>query len=123
MDIVNWGVFMALKHADKFRGDAKFSTWFHQIIKNLCMNTIRRRAVRKEVPLEVDVGYVPAASPAFLLSVLKKGLQKEEQDLLEFRAAGLGFEEIADKLGISVVYARRKWSRLRRKLEAVYGMG
>ena len=117
MDIVNWGIFMALKNADKFRGEALFSTWFHQIIKNMCLNTIKGRTRRREVQLDTDVSYVPVEPSAFLLSHLTRGLKPMERQLLELKVSGANFKEIARQLGITVKYAKNKWTRLRHKLE------
>lgn len=120
LDIVNWGVFQGLRGKEEFRGDSKFSTWFHRVVTNLCLQNARQRRSRREVPLDMDIGYEPHRGPAFLLSAIKQGLQKQERDLLDLKVTGLDFSEIASKLQITVQNARRRWTRLRRKLEKQY---
>lgn len=46
----------AIKHADNFKGDAKFSTWLLRIAMNLAISHLRRTKVRKTVSLEREVG-------------------------------------------------------------------
>lgn len=43
----------AYKNLDQFRGDAKFSTWLHRIVYNLCMTRVTRRRERSD---HLDVG-------------------------------------------------------------------
>ena len=40
-DLVNTAIYQALKHAKNFRGDSKFSTWFHTIILRRCISVLR----------------------------------------------------------------------------------
>lgn len=39
----------AFKNLDRFRGDAKFATWFYRILYNLCLTKISRRKGKPEV--------------------------------------------------------------------------
>ena len=56
-DAVQDACLSAFRAADRFRGDAKVSTWLHRIVVNACLDRVRRKAVRPTVPL-------PEQSPA-----------------------------------------------------------
>lgn len=42
----------ALRALDKFRGEAKFSTWLYSIARNVCLNHLRRNSLITEESLE-----------------------------------------------------------------------
>lgn len=42
-DVVQESFLLAFKHIQRFRGDAKFSTWFVRIVINLSLNRLRKR--------------------------------------------------------------------------------
>ena len=42
-DVAQEAFLLAFKHIGKFRGDAKFSTWFVRIVINLSLNRLRKR--------------------------------------------------------------------------------
>jgi len=41
-------VYRSIRH---FRAEAKFSTWLYRVVMNVCLDHLRRRNVRKEVPV------------------------------------------------------------------------
>jgi RNA polymerase sigma-70 factor, ECF subfamily len=41
----------AFRRAEGYRGDAAVTTWLHRIVVNACLDRLRRRAVRRTVPL------------------------------------------------------------------------
>jgi RNA polymerase sigma-70 factor (ECF subfamily) len=50
-DAVQDACLSAFRAADRFRGDARVSTWLHRIVVNACLDRARRKAVRPTVPL------------------------------------------------------------------------
>jgi RNA polymerase sigma-70 factor, ECF subfamily len=51
-DAVQDAFISAFKQAERFRGDAQFSTWLHRIVVNACLDRLRRRRVRAVVPYD-----------------------------------------------------------------------
>jgi RNA polymerase sigma-70 factor (ECF subfamily) len=47
-ELVQDAFLRAFKSLDQFRGDAKFGTWFHRIVYNLCMTRVTRRRGKTE---------------------------------------------------------------------------
>ena len=47
-ELVQDAFLRAFKSLDQFRGDAKFTTWFHRILYNLCMTKVTRRKGKPE---------------------------------------------------------------------------
>jgi RNA polymerase sigma-70 factor (ECF subfamily) len=45
-DAVQDAFLSAFRKADRFRGDAQFTTWLHRIVVNACLDRLRRRRVR-----------------------------------------------------------------------------
>ena len=45
-DAVQDAFLSAFRKADRFRGDAQFTTWLHRIVVNACLDRMRRRRVR-----------------------------------------------------------------------------
>ena len=48
-ELVQDAFLRAFRSLDRFRGDAKFSTWFYRILYNLCMTRVTRRKGKPEV--------------------------------------------------------------------------
>lgn len=53
-DICQEAFVRAYTNLDRFRGQAKFSSWLYQIALNLCRSEFRRRGSRPEVSLEAQ---------------------------------------------------------------------
>lgn len=127
-----------------FRGDAKFSTWLHQVAVSRALNHVQRaaerlrRASRPLVPTpdpyaDVDAG--PAWEPASndpsplasleareLLERLARCLEEvpaEWRAVLALREAeGLSYEAIAEVAGIALGTVRSRLARARAQLRA-----
>ncbi|ONH37866.1 RNA polymerase sigma factor SigM [Protofrankia sp. BMG5.30] len=50
-DAVQEAMLSAYRGAAAFRGEASVSTWLHRIVVNACLDRLRRRAARPQVPL------------------------------------------------------------------------
>ena len=49
-DALQDAMISAFRRADSFRGDSAVTTWLHRIVVNACLDRMRRRAARSEVP-------------------------------------------------------------------------
>ena len=49
-DALQDAMISAFRRADSFRGDSAVTTWLHRIVVNACLDRMRRRSARSEVP-------------------------------------------------------------------------
>jgi RNA polymerase sigma-70 factor (ECF subfamily) len=122
--------------ADRYTPNGKFTTWLYTIVRNLCVDTFRRKKIREAVSLD-DRGEegerslgdsiagenIPAdiqSSANEIEMVLEKALAKLNEDQREVfllrEKEGFKFEEIAEMTGVSVNTVK---SRMRYALEAL----
>ena len=122
--------------ADRYLPNGKFTTWLYTIVRNLCVDTFRRKKIRLTVSLderrdegESTLGDKIAGDdiPADILSsahqiqgALETALAKLNDDQREVfllrEKEGFKFEEIADMTGVSVNTVK---SRMRYALEGL----
>ena len=114
-----------------FRGDSAFSTWVYRVVTNTCLDSHRRKRVRKTESLDAlseagwntpdtDQGPEAAAENSNLRNVLSASLN---QLPFEIRSAvvlrdvqGFSYEEISDILQINIGTVKSRISRGREKL-------
>lgn len=118
--IANTAVWRAIARAKKFRGDSKFSTWFHRIVLNECNRFLKSTLVeRGSVPLteapEGSGGQHPDLRHA--LREVAKTLSDSDNHLLERLKQGDSIREIATRFGITEGAAKVRVHRLRGKLK------
>lgn len=122
--------------ADRYAPNGKFSTWLYTIVRNLCVDTFRRKKIRETMSLDARKddddrsladGIASDTIPADILSsareiehALELALAKLNEDQREVfllrEKEGLKFEEIAEVTGVSVNTVK---SRMRYALEAL----
>ena len=116
-------VWRALQNAHRYEGrnGAKFSTWFHQLARNMCETKWRERYRR---PKEVELGSVPppSAEPVRVdarmeLERLAEDLEPHDRELLARKLEGATPEEISRDLGETANVVNVRWHRLKRKLK------
>lgn len=126
-DIENQAVWQALDKAPEFRDDAKFSTWFHQIVSNLCHDTLREKYRNREVALEEDSGLVlnleDAAVTRLDVDKLMGSLEDGEVELLGLLAQGYTCEEIGSMQGVSMQAVSKQRARLQEKARRLWDGG
>jgi RNA polymerase sigma factor (sigma-70 family) len=116
----------AWQHLDKFRGDAKFSTWMHRIAANAALAVVRRRrdVLTDEFELE-DTG-----SDAYRDFDETDRVQAALRTIPpDFRAAlvlreygGLTYDEIAVHQGIPVATVKSRLNRAKKALAEALGL-
>lgn len=122
-EIVNEALYKAIDKHSQFQGGSKFSTWFHRIVLNLCLDEHRLRAKLKEEPLDETVlaATDDTLQRAILGSVLEN-LSNEDRILVLMRMDGSTDREIARALGTSYGAVRQRWWKLKNRLESSYGV-
>ncbi len=128
-DVVQDAYLRAYKGLDRFRGDARFSTWLYRIVANCAstQSTKKRRHRHDELPDEALLAETrPDNDPALRgdFVALRDELEVAVQDLPHrLRSVvvlrdvyGLPHEAIAEELGISVSAAKVRLHRARRRL-------
>jgi RNA polymerase sigma-70 factor (ECF subfamily) len=128
-DVVQDAYLRAYRSLDRFRGEAKFSTWLYRIVANCASTTMgkRRRHRHEELPDEARVADPrPDGDPALQASVgdLRAQLDHAIRELPpRLRSVvvlrdvyDLPHEAIAEELGISVSAAKVRLHRARHRL-------
>lgn len=120
---------------DTFNAESSFSTWIYRITINVCKDMLRRRAVRAELPLEMedeengtfvneisDSTYDPVAiyERAELRQSIREGinaLPESYKEIVVLRdIGGLSYEEIAETLKMEIGTVKSRLSRGRERL-------
>jgi RNA polymerase sigma factor (sigma-70 family) len=122
-DIANYSVFKAISYSKKFRGEARFSTWFHKIVLNQCKSRIRNKLRLAEKSLEdlnageeAVLAVASVADHKLQFASLAKGLSAKEQQLLDWKLEGRDEGYIADQIGYTKAGVRTLWHRLKKRL-------
>lgn len=135
LDISQESFLKAYHSLHSFRGDSKFSVWLYRIVSNTCLDFLRERKRRAEVPLarEDDDGEAEQAdirdeslSPETLLEqkltreALRRGLASLPEDqrriLLLREIQGFSYDEIGQILSLESGTVKSRIFRARRKL-------
>jgi len=106
-----------------FREDSKFTTWYHVILRNLCMDYLRDKLRHSvEVPLEEEslTGELENETIARMdFQKAAKQLGVEENKLLKLLVDGYTEEEIAELEGVSHQQINRRKADLRAKMGGI----
>jgi RNA polymerase sigma-70 factor (ECF subfamily) len=132
-DVVQNAFVKVLRYGDRFRGQARVSTWLHRIVINEALMWRRSRARRREDPLEDHGERLPpsapvARSPADLaewreqverLRDALSALPREEREVLRGCAlAGHSYSEYGRRHGLHPAAVKSRAFRARRRLAA-----
>lgn len=125
-DLAQMACWQAVKEAPKFQGEAKFSTWFHRIVINLCNDYLRDKMRNPTEPYdewdEEGLGLEDGMNAKIDLDKVKARLDGGEQQLLQWLLEGYTGREIADKEKINFMAVARQIQDLRRKIRReLYG--
>lgn len=122
----------AFRKLNRYDPARPFLPWFYELLRNLCLDHLRRRKRRREVPLDErllplrDAGLDPGIKRALWRGIQALPPEQKEVVLLRY-FQDLSYKEIAELTGrpmgtvmSSLFYAK---SRLRRLLDAPGGRG
>lgn len=121
--IVNESIWRAIAQAEKFRGESRFSTWFHRIVLNECNRVLKaKRSAAKNVSIEglnEDDGALrrePRSTDDIEVDQIIRGLDVEDRKHVEFRRLGFSEREIGEKLGLSESAVGVRWYRIKEQV-------
>jgi RNA polymerase sigma factor (sigma-70 family) len=128
-DLVQEAFLRVLRYRDKFRGDARFATWLHRIVRNVCLDHLGARD-RERIAVE-ELSADPSHRDAFAsmdesdISVTRMAFERLSEDqrqcLVLARIDGWGYKEIAARLGTSEGAARVRVHRAMNELKSIMG--
>ncbi len=141
-DAVQEGMVSALRHAERFRGDAAVASWMYSIVVNAALYQRRRAAARKrgvdrlgehagaECEQNLEAGtafrdpesYVMARVDLDRVSDRLEALPTDKRALLERSIGGESCAEIADAVGQPVAAVKSKLWRTRCALREQMGL-
>jgi len=120
-DAIQESFLRVIRKRDQYIPGNPFSCWFYAIVRNVCIDMLRKRSREKEV-LENAATIVESIKPQRKLSEIPKLLDllaSRERDVLVLRIVhGLGFRDIAAALGISEEAAKKRAQRALKRLRA-----
>jgi len=133
-DVVQNAFEKVLRHGDKFRGQARVSTWMHRIVTNEALMWRRTRGRRRETPLENPDDLMSADLPATrtpsdlaesrqLIARVRAALEelpREEREVLSGCAlGGRSYAEFGRATGLHPAAVKSRAHRARRRLAGI----
>jgi len=106
-----------MNKCDQFRANQPFAPWFYRILRNICIDMIRRRkmhavlAMRYVNETESSSGDRSLADATPYRALVGKLSSREREVVLLKIAQDLSFEEIAQIVGCSVEAAKKRSQR------------
>jgi len=119
-DVTQDAFLSAWRALPRFRGDAKFSTWLHRIVRNTAVESLRSAARRRRLAaLHRPDDPVPDPS---LRTAVRDAIDTLPDDLREtfvtVEVLGFTYPEAASILGVAIGTVRSRMHRTRRRLMA-----
>ena len=114
------------QNLDKFRGDAKISTWLYRITINTCLGHLKKEKNKKTGP--ISLAKEPAANDSFAekkenldnLYRAIKGLPESERLIISMVLEDIPYDEIAGALEITEGNLRVKIHRIKQQLTTLF---
>jgi RNA polymerase sigma-70 factor (ECF subfamily) len=120
----------AFRSLGRFKGESSFGTWLHRIVSRTCIDHLRTRRRRQEVPLDLVATSGPdAGSGPDQLVAERSALDRALADLpgdqrlvvLLVDGEGFSYEHVAGLLGTRPGTVASRLSRARASLRAALG--
>jgi RNA polymerase sigma-70 factor (ECF subfamily) len=120
-DAVQESFLRVIRKRDQYVSTSPFSCWFYAIVRNVCVDMLRRQARQKQAMEEIASGGYDRTTRTEVSEIPKllDGLAPGERDVLTLRIVqDLQFRDIAAALGISEEAAKKRAQRALRRLRA-----
>lgn len=136
-DITQETFIKAYRALGSFRGDSKFSSWIYRIASNMCLDFLRSRSRRAQVPLsfenedaegEIELPDMSQNPEKVLMKKLsmeavRRGMEKlppkQRQILVLRELCGLSYAELAQTLSVEEGTVKSRIFRARKRLCAI----
>ena len=127
-DMVQEAYLRALTYGERFRGEARPSTWVHRILVNVCLD-VRRYRQRRGVQVGLEDLKVRPRSRHWHVQIDRHALrtalaslQSSERDVcVMYDVMGYTHPEIARRLGIPIGTSKGRLCTARRRLRRLLG--
>jgi RNA polymerase sigma-70 factor (ECF subfamily) len=129
LDLSQEAFIRAYRNISSFDSARPFLPWFHAIIRNLCLDFLRRADRRREIPLDgVEVADGDPADREFREAMWEaiERLSPEQREIITLHYfQGLSYKEMADTLGkpIGTIMSSLYYARQRLKIILKGSMG
>lgn len=120
-DAVQESFLRVIRKRAQYIPGSPFSCWFYTIVRNVCIDMLRKRAREEEAIEIIATGAGPSIPRTDLSEILKllDCLASRERDVLALRIVhGLRFRDVAAALGISEEAAKKRAQRALKRLRA-----
>jgi len=120
-DAVQESFLRVIRKRDQYIPGSPFSCWFYTIVRNVCLDMLRKCNREREAIGQVAVRRRHTSPGAGLPQIpeLLNVLGRRDRDVLVLRIVhGLGFREVGAALGISEEAAKKRAQRALRRLRA-----
>lgn len=126
-DIMHDFYVLSWSAAGKYRPGGKPMAWVLTVTRNLCLQRLRERRKRSDIPQEDWENYIDgnanmSAEDKMILSECLKNLSDEERQIVMLHAvSGFKHREIARFLELPLSTVLSKYNRALKKLRKIYG--
>lgn len=120
-DAVQESFLRVIRKRDQYIPGSPFSCWFYAIVRNVCLDMLRKCNREREAIGQVAVSCRHGSPGADLPQIqeLLSVLARSDRDVLVLRIVhGLGFRDVGAALGISEEAAKKRAQRALRRLRA-----
>lgn len=120
-DAVQESFLRVIRKRHQYIPGSPFSSWFYTIVRNVCMDMLRKRTREKKRIKELALDHQPKSAQADLPKIpeLLNVLSRDDRDVLVLRIVhGLGFRDVGAALGISEEAAKKRAQRALKRLRA-----
>ncbi len=126
-DLVQEAFLRVLRYRNSYQGNAKFATWLHRIVRNVCLDYLKSSSRESAIISDVSTNSHESETASIFdesgFSTTQEAftrLSKDKQDLLKLaRIDGCGHKELAARLNLSEGAVRVRIHRAIMELKSI----